>query len=109
MGPLQELRTYLEAQEVHADALQVGAALLALARTQQWNKNPDEMVSWLEDLAMDVARNWRHSEAEAAAAESGIETVPIAKLKKIALSASTRAIIRSACSLVIAIFIPPLS
>lgn len=81
MGALHELRAHLEAQEVHADPLQVGAALLALARSRNWNQKPEELVAWLGDLALDVAHNWRHAERLDA---SVTDTVPIGELKKIA-------------------------
>jgi hypothetical protein len=83
LGPLHELRTYLESQEVNADPLQVGAAFLALARAQRWNEKPEDLIAWLEELALDVARNWRHAKG-ADAAQSGVDTVPIGELKKIA-------------------------
>lgn len=82
MGALHELRTHLEAQEVHVDPLQIGAALLALARSRNWNQKPEDLVAWLGELALDVARSWHHGERHAS--QSGIDTVPIGELKKIA-------------------------
>ena len=83
MGALQDLRQHLQAQEVDADPLQLGAVLLALARSQAWNQSPDVMIRWLEELALEVARNWHPREAPSAE-QSMEDTVPIAELKKIA-------------------------
>jgi hypothetical protein len=80
LGALQDLRAHLQAEEVPADPLQIGAVLLALARAKHWNEKPETLVDWLEELALDVARNWRHAEME----QAGVDTVPISELKKIA-------------------------
>lgn len=81
MVALHELRTHLEAQEIRSDSLQIGAALLALARARGWNQNPLGFAEWLEDLALDVAKNWHHGEVHD---QSIVDTVPIHELRKIA-------------------------
>jgi hypothetical protein len=79
---LDELRSHLEAQQVNTDALQVGAALLALAQAEGWHQNPAAVVNWLEGLAVEVARNWRAAPRDVS--QAGTDTVPIHELKKIA-------------------------
>jgi hypothetical protein len=82
LAALQDLRAHLETHEVHVDPIQVGAVLLALMRAHNWNEKPEALVAWLEDLALDVARNWPHGEIKSPP-QSGVDTVPIDELKKI--------------------------
>jgi hypothetical protein len=56
---LDELHERLLANGAGSEPLRVAAALLALARTMDWNQNPHLLVAWLEQLALDVAQAWQ--------------------------------------------------
>jgi hypothetical protein len=84
MGALRELHGYLEAQGVQASTCEIGAAFLALARARGWNENSEAVRGWLEELALDVAKQWHSGEVAASPplSQSEVETVPLSELKK---------------------------
>jgi hypothetical protein len=61
---LDELHDRLLANGAGSEPLRVAAAILALARTMDWNQNPQALVSWLEQLALDVAQAWQKQDEE---------------------------------------------
>jgi hypothetical protein len=84
MGALRELHGYLESQGVPANTCEIGAAFLALARARGWNENSEPVRGWLEELALDVAKQWHSGEAPTGPppSQSEVDTVPLAELKK---------------------------
>jgi hypothetical protein len=54
---LAELHERLKVNNVHVDPRHVASALLGIARLNQWTENPERVVEWLEQLALDVARS----------------------------------------------------
>jgi hypothetical protein len=84
MAALRELHAYLDAQGVPGNAREVGAAILALARARGWNEDSQPVRDWLEELALEVAKNVPVGEPEgsAPASQSEIDTVPLSELRK---------------------------
>src|SRR5262245_48426537 len=92
MGAFQELQDHLEAQRVQGDALQISSAILALARAKGWTQESTTVVAWLEELALDVAKNWRADESRPAPTvpQAEVDTVPISELRKMLKEARER-------------------
>jgi hypothetical protein len=61
---LDELAERLTANGVAADPSKVASAILGLARLREWNSQPGMLVSWLEQLALDVAHAGRWESPE---------------------------------------------
>jgi len=51
---LNELEDRLKANGVTASPRKIASAILGLARICGWNERPQEFVTWLEQLALDV-------------------------------------------------------
>lgn len=61
---LDELHERLVLNGVAGDARQIATALLGLARVNGWTERPERMVTWLEQLALDLARPPRKQGAD---------------------------------------------
>jgi hypothetical protein len=53
---LTQLEERLKVNQVQADPRDVASAILGIARLNGWTKDPQHVVDWLEQLALDVAR-----------------------------------------------------
>ena len=51
---LAALEERLKANGVDVDPIQVASAILGLARTLEWMKQPADVILWLEQLAVEV-------------------------------------------------------
>ena len=51
-----QLRERLVANGVVADCERVATALLGLAHVNEWMQQPDRIIDWLEQLALELAK-----------------------------------------------------
>lgn len=61
---ISELGEWLVSNGSATEPVRVAPRLLAAARERDWDRDPAILVSWLEDLALDVAHAWQTDDPE---------------------------------------------
>lgn len=61
---IEQLSEWLVTNGASTAPVRVASRLLATAREHDWGRNPAALVSWLEALALDVARAWQTDDPE---------------------------------------------
>jgi hypothetical protein len=61
---LDELAERLQVNGVNDDPAFVASAILSLANMNEWDSQPEKMVTWLEQLALDVLHTPQHRAGE---------------------------------------------
>jgi hypothetical protein len=61
---LAELEERLKANGVQSDPSKIASAILGLARINCWNERPEQLIEWMERLALDVGHSWSQKYSE---------------------------------------------